>query len=75
MIHVLKEWNARLMIERSNAIKAPKIEYQLICMKKIQECLSKPGVLERFVKDERVIRNMRDTFLPLYSFGKVVLYF
>lgn len=42
-----KEWSARLKIERSYAIKCPTIAYQLIGLKKIQQVLAEPKVLER----------------------------
>ncbi|KAF3588045.1 hypothetical protein F2Q69_00029748 [Brassica cretica] len=41
------EWNARLLIEQSSAVKCPSIAYQLAGTKKIQQELAKPGVLER----------------------------
>jgi glutathione synthase len=46
-----QEWDARLMIERSLAIKCPSVGYQLCGLKKIQQVLSEPGVLERFILD------------------------
>jgi glutathione synthetase len=64
------EWSARLLIERSTAIKAPKIAYQLLSMKRFQQYLSEPGVLERFVENEKTLKLIRDTFVPIYAFGK-----
>lgn len=43
------EWEARLLIERSFAIKSPTIGYHLAGWKKIQQLLAQPGVLERFL--------------------------
>ncbi|KAL5995822.1 Glutathione synthetase [Asimina triloba] len=40
------EWNARLVIEKSCAIKCPSISYHLVGTKKIQQELAKPNVLE-----------------------------
>ena len=42
-----KEWEARLMIERSLAIKSPSIQYHLAGTKKVQQALALPGILEK----------------------------
>jgi len=47
-----QEWQARLMMERSLAIKCPSVGYQLCGLKKIQQVLTEPGVLERFVSNK-----------------------
>ncbi|KAI3643247.1 hypothetical protein MP228_012802 [Amoeboaphelidium protococcarum] len=44
-----KEWNVRLQIEKSMAIKCPNIAYHLVGAKKVQQVLAQPGVLERFL--------------------------
>ncbi|EPS68591.1 glutathione synthetase, partial [Genlisea aurea] len=41
------EWNARLVIEQSSAVKCPSIAYHLAGTKKIQQELAKPNQLER----------------------------
>ncbi|CAI0551079.1 unnamed protein product [Linum tenue] len=41
------EWRARLLMERSSAIKCPSISYHLTGTKKIQQELAKPDVLEK----------------------------
>jgi len=46
---VLEDWDARLLIERSFAIKCPSIIVQLIGAKKIQQVLARPGVIERYI--------------------------
>jgi glutathione synthase len=66
-----KEWNARLMIERSKAIKAPKIEYQLAGFKKFQQVLSKPGVIEKFIEDKNIVDMIRATFVDQFAFSLV----
>ena len=43
------EWAARLLIERSAAVKCPNIAYHLIGMKKVQQVFAQPGVVERCV--------------------------
>ncbi|KAI8508675.1 hypothetical protein Bbelb_137740 [Branchiostoma belcheri] len=50
-----KEWNARLMIERSRAIKCPCISYHLAGTKKVQQELAQPGVLEKFLEDPMAV--------------------
>ena len=54
------------MIERSFAIKAPNIQYHLCCLKKIQQKLSEPNVLEHFIADESIVKMLRATFVKQY---------
>jgi hypothetical protein len=44
---VEQEWDARLLLELSTAVKCPNISYHLAGAKKIQQELAKPGILER----------------------------
>ncbi|ELR15612.1 glutathione synthetase [Acanthamoeba castellanii str. Neff] len=62
------EWQARELIERSNTVQCPSLAYHLVGAKKIQQVLSKDGVVERFFPDdaERVAR-LRKCFAGLYS--------
>eukprot|EP00092_Neocalanus_flemingeri_P009940 GFUD01010718.1.p1 GENE.GFUD01010718.1~~GFUD01010718.1.p1 ORF type:complete len:482 (+),score=144.35 GFUD01010718.1:71-1516(+) len=62
-----KEWEARLMMERSLAIKSPSISYHLAGTKKVQQELAKPGQVERFLGDKAQIESVRDIFTGLYS--------
>jgi len=63
-----KEWEARLLIERSLAIKCPSIAYHLIGTKKMQQVLALPGNLERFLADDQErISRIRESFVGLYS--------
>lgn len=65
-------WNARLNIERSNAIKCPSILTQLAGIKKVQQVLatptsSNPPVLSRFfLSDTRAQMNIEDTFTAIF---------
>ncbi|XP_063816209.1 glutathione synthetase [Pseudophryne corroboree] len=61
-------WEARLMMERSTAVKCPDIATQLAGTKKVQQELSRPLILEKFLPDqpEAVVR-IRETFAGLYS--------
>jgi len=62
-----KEWDARLKIEMSRAIKCPSVAYQLAGTKKIQQELCRPGVLERYFENQELIKNLRSTFASQYS--------
>ncbi|KAF8942994.1 hypothetical protein BGZ47_005931 [Haplosporangium gracile] len=61
-----KEWDGRLLAERSLAIKCPTIAYQLVGTKKVQQVLAAPGQLERFVKDPVMVAQLRASFTGLY---------
>ncbi|WOL04530.1 glutathione synthetase, chloroplastic [Canna indica] len=61
------EWEARLLIEKSSAIKCPSISYHLVGTKKIQQELSKPNVLERFLDNADDIAKLRRCFAGLWS--------
>ncbi|KAG0230500.1 hypothetical protein BGW42_000921 [Actinomortierella wolfii] len=61
-----KEWEGRLLAERSLAIKCPTIAYQLVGAKKVQQVLAAPGQLERFVKNPEHVRLLRASFTGLY---------
>ncbi|KAJ3586332.1 hypothetical protein NHX12_012732 [Muraenolepis orangiensis] len=63
-----QSWEARLLIERSLAIKCPDIATHLVGTKKVQQVLAQPGILERFFPDQpRVVQQIRDTFAGLYT--------
>ncbi|KAI4873755.1 hypothetical protein NFI96_010614 [Prochilodus magdalenae] len=63
-----KSWEARLMIERSRAVKCPDISTHLAGTKKVQQELARPGVLEHFFPDEpETVAKIRATFAGLYT--------
>lgn len=68
--HSKNEWDARLLIERSAAIKSPSIHYHLAGTKKVQQALAMNGVLERFLTDADEIRRVKEIFTGLYSLDK-----
>ncbi|XP_062537031.1 glutathione synthetase-like isoform X2 [Armigeres subalbatus] len=68
--HGPNEWAARLLMERSKAIKCPSIQYHLAGTKKVQQALAKPGTLQRFIADESKIESIKDIFTGLYSLDK-----
>ncbi|XP_015592883.1 glutathione synthetase isoform X1 [Cephus cinctus] len=61
------EWDARLLIERSLAIKCPSIQYHLAGAKKVQQALAKPEAVTRFLRDEKTIERVKEIFTGLYS--------
>lgn len=66
------EWDARLTIERSRAIKCPSISYHLAGTKKVQQILAKPGVLESLLDDDHSkVARLRECFTGLYSLDMV----
>ncbi|MCI4387556.1 hypothetical protein PGIGA_G00075500 [Pangasianodon gigas] len=63
-----QSWEARLMMERSCAVKCPDISTHLVGTKKVQQELARPGVLERFFPDEpETVTRIRATFAGLYT--------
>ncbi|KAL0270492.1 UNVERIFIED_CONTAM: hypothetical protein PYX00_007888 [Menopon gallinae] len=65
--HSEKEWDARLLIERSTAIKCPAIHYHLAGTKKVQEALARPLVLEKFLNNPKEVELVREIFTGIYS--------
>lgn len=61
------DWNARLMIERSFAIKCPNISTHLVGAKIVQQVLSEPNVIEKFTADKTVADSIRATFVDLHA--------
>lgn len=68
----IAEWQTRLLIERSAAIKCPSVQLQLAGAKKVQQVLaSQPEVLQRYIDldsdcDEESFASLRNTFTGLY---------
>ncbi|KAF7724278.1 hypothetical protein EC973_001179 [Apophysomyces ossiformis] len=60
-----KEWDARLLLERSLSIKCPTVAYQLVGAKKVQQMLAVPGRLERYL-DVYTADLLRESFTGLY---------
>ncbi|RIA86206.1 glutathione synthase [Glomus cerebriforme] len=61
-----KEWDARLLIERSKSIKCPSISYQLVGAKKVQQLLAMPGIVEKYVTDPTEAKKLRASFAGLH---------
>jgi glutathione synthase len=62
-----KEWDCRLLIERSISIKSPNIGYHLAGCKKVQQVLANPGVLEVFLSNTSDIASLQEVFAGLYN--------
>ncbi|XP_067130688.1 glutathione synthetase-like isoform X2 [Centruroides vittatus] len=62
-----KDWEIRLLIEKSKAIKCPSIRYHLAGTKKIQQELTKPGILEKFLPNLSSASKIREIFANQYS--------
>ncbi|KAF2892489.1 hypothetical protein ILUMI_13708 [Ignelater luminosus] len=62
-----KEWDARLLMERSQAIKCPSIQYHLAGTKKVQQTLARYGAIEMFLGDAHQIEAVKEIFTGLYS--------
>ncbi|XP_012866145.1 PREDICTED: glutathione synthetase [Dipodomys ordii] len=64
----LQNWEARLLLERSCAVKCPDIATQLAGTKKVQQELSRAGMLEMLLPGQsEAIARLRATFAGLYS--------
>jgi glutathione synthetase len=63
------EWAARLMIERSDAIKCPTVAYQLCGTKKIQQVLNNPKMMEKYIHDDQLISQFSACFTGIWSVG------
>ena len=64
-------WEARLRLEMSAAIKCPSILSHLSTFKKVQQALTIPGALERFLSDSEAAA-IRETFVPVYPLDESV---
>ncbi|KAI6156097.1 hypothetical protein EDD17DRAFT_1629844, partial [Pisolithus thermaeus] len=66
-------YTTRVTLERNRAIHCPTISLRLAGGKKIQELLSRPGVVKRFTRDANVqtvgtgTRDLRETWISMWS--------
>lgn len=60
-------WEARLLIEKSVAVKCPTVAEQLIGTKKVQQIFALPGMVEKFIKNGEAVKRIRRTFAGLYT--------
>ncbi|PSN70907.1 glutathione synthetase large chain [Corynespora cassiicola Philippines] len=63
-----QDWDARLHLEKSRAIKCPSVLTQLAGCKKVQQVLATPHSphLKRYLPDESVASRVLATFAPIY---------
>lgn len=63
-----EDWDARLHLERSRAIKCPSVLTHLAGCKKVQQVLATPHSphLKRFLPDDSVASRVLATFAPIY---------
>ncbi|KFM67724.1 Glutathione synthetase, partial [Stegodyphus mimosarum] len=61
-----EDWEVRLLMERSTAIKCPSAGLHLAGTKKVQLYLTKPGVLENFVSHD-IAEKLREVFVHQYA--------
>lgn len=61
-----KSWENRLFLETSLAIKAPSLKMQLAGSKKIQQLVTTPETLQRFISDEDTCNKLLSTFVKIY---------
>ena len=47
VIHTERQWSAYLLLEQSRAVKCPPISHHLASLKKMQQVVYNPNVLER----------------------------
>lgn len=72
VLFVSQNWEARLLLERSRAVKCPDIATQLAGTKKVQQELSRPGTLEKLLPGRaEAVARIRATFAGLYSLDMV----
>lgn len=63
-----EDWEARLHLEKSRAIKCPSVLTQLAGCKKVQQVLATPQSqhLKRLLPDDKVASRLLKTFAPIY---------
>lgn len=64
-------WNTRLRLEKSTAIKCPSVLGHLTTFKKVQQALTAPGALERFLSPSEVAR-IHSTFVPIHPLDESI---
>ncbi|CEF61078.1 Glutathione synthetase [Strongyloides ratti] len=63
------DWDTRLLIEKSAAIKCPSIGLQLANTKKMQQVLANKCVLKKYVYDDEVVEKIFKSFAKLWPLG------
>lgn len=61
------EWQARVLIEESDAVSCPSVSLQLAGAKKVQQDLTNPGVVEKYAASTEDAALMREFFAGLWG--------
>jgi glutathione synthase len=61
------DYSMRALLESSRAAQCPSLALQLAGAKKVQEVLTRPGMLERFLASEEGAEAVRDSWVRLWS--------
>ncbi|XP_049849062.1 glutathione synthetase-like [Schistocerca gregaria] len=61
-----RDWDTRLLIERSMAIKCPSVVYQLLGAKIVQQIWSQGQVLEKYLDSAEECQKLRDCFAQFF---------
>jgi len=64
-------WEGRMKLEQSRATKCPNLGYHLCGTKKMQQHLSRAGVVEKFVPSESDAEKIRGAFAGLFSLSSI----
>lgn len=64
------QWDARVLMENSLAIKCPSVAYQLAGTKKVQQALCEGSCLDKFLPDPIEAELVRRCFAGQYSLGR-----
>lgn len=64
------EWDGRRLVETSDAFKCPSVSWQLAGAKKVQQDLTRPGVVEKWIKDPEDAALLRSFFAGQWGFGE-----
>lgn len=68
-----KDWEARLFLEKSFAIKAPDLLTQLSGSKKIQQLLTNEKVLDKYISNPTQKNSLLKTFVKIYPLDDTAL--
>lgn len=60
-------WKVRLTIEQSTAVKVPDVGFQLAGLKKVQQELTRPHVLELFLPEDSGARQLQQSFVEILA--------
>uniref|UniRef100_A0A0N4Z8P3 Glutathione synthetase n=1 Tax=Parastrongyloides trichosuri TaxID=131310 RepID=A0A0N4Z8P3_PARTI len=65
-----KDWDTRLLIEKSAAIKCPSVGLQLANTKKMQQVLADKKILLKYIDDEDIVEKIYKSFAGLWPLGE-----